>query len=65
MSTLAGPSYHICGKLEVALYIYIYIYIHTKITVWCENEERSIPLQVERKVKVNTQGKDQLLVLRV
>ena len=40
----------------------IYIYIYTKIKVWCEGEERSIPLQVERKVKVkvNTQGKDQL-----
>ena len=74
-STLAGLSYHICGKLEVAFnglpssqhqhctdeaqkaetvlsavsYIYIYIYIYTKITVWCEDEERSIPLQVERK----------------
>ena len=81
-STLAGLSYHICGKLEVALkgspssqhqhctdeaqkaetvlsaVIYIYIYIYTKITVWCEDEERSIPLQVERKVKVNTRGKD-------
>ena len=29
--------------------IYKYIYIYTKITVWCEDEERSIPLQVERK----------------
>ena len=36
-----------------------------KAEVWCEDEERSIPLQVERKVKVNTQGKDQLLLLRV
>ena len=45
--------------------IYIYIYIYTKIKVWCEDEERSIPLQVEREVKVNTQGKDQLLLLRV
>ena len=44
---------------------YKYIYIYTKITVWCEDEERSIPLQVERKGKVNTQGKDQLLLLRV
>ena len=37
--------------------------------MWCEDEERSIPLQVERKVKVkvkvNTQGKDQLLLRRV
>ena len=33
--------------------------------MWCEDEERSIPLQVERGVKVNTQGKDQLLLLRV
>ena len=41
------------------------IYIYTKIKVWCEDEERSIPLQVERKVKVNTQGKDQLLLLKV
>ena len=30
--------------------------------MWCEDEERSIPLQVERKVKVNTQGKDLCLV---
>ena len=36
----------------------IYIYICTKIIVWCEDGERSIPLQVERKVEVNTQGKD-------
>ena len=41
------------------------IYIYTKIIVWCEDEKRSIPLQVERKVIVNTQGKDQLLLLRV
>ena len=41
---------------------YIYIYIYIKIILWCEDEERSIPLQVERKVKVNTQGKDQLLL---
>ena len=40
------------------------MYIYTKIIVWCEEEERSIPLQVERKVKVNTHGKDQLLLLR-
>ena len=40
-------------------------YIYTKIIVWCEDEKRSIPLQVERKVIVNTQGKDQLLLLRV
>ena len=40
-------------------------YIYTKIIVWCEDEERSIPLQVERKVEVNTQGKDQLLLLRI
>jgi len=33
-------------------YIQIYTHIHTKIIVWCEDEERSIPLQVERKVKV-------------
>ena len=33
--------------------------------MWCEDEERSIPLQVERKVKVNTQVKDQLLLLGV
>ena len=45
------------------IYICIYMYIYTKIIVWCEDEERSIPLQVERKVKVNTQGKDQLLLL--
>ena len=45
--------------------IYIIIYVYTKIIVWCEDEERSIPLQVERKVKVNTQVKDQLLLLRV
>ena len=51
------------------IYIYIYIYIHictyiyTKIKVWCEGEERSIPLRVERKVKVNTQGKDALKCL--
>ena len=32
--------------------------------VWCEDEERSIQLQVERKVKVNTQGKDRLLLLK-
>ena len=38
--------------LSAVIYIYIYIYIYTKITVWCEDEERSIPLQVERKVKV-------------
>jgi len=37
--------------------------IYTKIIVWCEDEERSIPLQVERTVKVNTQGEDQLLLL--
>ena len=42
----------------MCMYIYIYIYIYTKITAWCEDEERSIPLQVERKVKVNTRGKD-------
>ena len=41
------------------------IYIYTKIIVWCEDEKRSIPLQVERKLIVNTQGKDQLLLLRV
>ena len=29
----------------------LYIYIYTKIIVWCEDEERSIPLQVERKAK--------------
>ena len=34
--------------------------MYTKIIVWCEDEESSIPLQVERKVKVNTQGEDQL-----
>ena len=45
-------------KLSAVIYIYIYIYIYTKITAWCEDEERSIPLQVERKVKVNTRGKD-------
>ena len=33
-----------------------------KAEVWCEDEERSILLQVERKVKVNTRGKDQLLL---
>ena len=37
----------------------------SKAEVWCEDEERSIPLQVERKVKVNTRGKDQLLLLAV
>ena len=37
----------------------------TKIIVWCEDEECSIPLQVEQKAKVNTQGKDQLLQLGV
>ena len=31
----------------------------------CEDEERSIPLQLERKVKANTQGKDHLLLLGV
>ena len=30
--------------------IYIYIYIYTKFIVWCEGKERSIPLQVERKL---------------
>ena len=46
---------------------YIYVYIYTEIIVWCEDEEHSIPLQVERKVKVkvNTQGKDQLFLLGV
>ena len=38
--------------------IRLLVYIYTKITAWCEDEERSIPLQVERKVKVNTRGKD-------
>ena len=28
---------HACG---------VYIYIYTKFIVWCEGEERSIPLQV-------------------
>ena len=46
------------NRVKQYIYIYIYIYIYTKITVWCEDEERSIPLQVERKVKVNTRGKD-------
>jgi len=30
--------------------IYIYIYIYTKITVWCEDEERSLPLQVLNRI---------------
>ena len=54
-----------CIRCVLLKYIYIYIYIYTKIILWCEDEERSIPLQVEGKVKVNTQGKDQLLLLRV
>jgi len=56
---------HVCMYVCMYVYIYRYIDIYTKIIVWCEDEERSIPLQVERKVKVNTQGKDQLLLLRV
>jgi len=28
----------------------IHMYIYTKIIVWCENEECSIPLRVERKI---------------
>ena len=39
--------------------------MYNKIIVWCEDEEHSMTLQVEWKVKVNTQGKDQLLLLRV
>ena len=33
--------------------------------MWFDDEERLIPLQVERKAKVNTQGEDQLLLLGV
>ena len=51
-------EYHLKSGTTSNNNIYIYIYIYTKIIVWCEDEERSIPLQVERKVKVNTRGKD-------
>ena len=36
------------------MYMYMYIYICTKFIVWCEGEERSIPLQVERKQSKHT-----------
>ena len=40
-----------CNQANLSVWFHwcIYIYIYTKITVWCEDEERSIPLKVERK----------------
>ena len=44
-------------------YIYIYIDIYTKFIVWCEDEERSIPLQVERKQSKHTRQRSAVATL--
>ena len=46
---LSGDLDGLLARETFVTYLYIYIYIYTKITVWCEDEERSIPLKVERK----------------
>ena len=53
MFAIYKPTFLPC--LQEIIYITFNVlvsYIYTKIIVWCEDEERSIPLQVERKVKV-------------
>ena len=40
-----------------------YIYIYTKFIVWCEGEERSIPLQVERKQSKHTRQRSAVATL--
>ena len=44
-------------------FIYIYIYIYTKFIVWCEGEERSIPLQVQRKQSKHTRQRSAVATL--
>ena len=47
-SQKSSDTYKNAGYNDSYIYIYIciYIYIYTKFIVWCEGEERSIPLQV-------------------
>ena len=47
------------GRVEVwcnftmNICIYEYIYIYTKFMMWCEDQERSTPLQVEPKQSID------------
>ena len=50
-------------KYDRILIIHIYIYIYTKFIVWCEGEERSIPLQVERKQSKHTRQRSAVATL--